>query len=199
MSKRWGKVDFSELKALQKRLEEFDYEGRDEFCRKVSKELAARLIGRVKRRTPVGQKPKFNSPKTAKVTGASGKKKSFLTKEGEILQKYWSGYQGGTLRRGWTGGVEMPAETYAAGLKVKKVSGGFEIEVKNPVEYASYVEYGHRQQAGRYVLQIGKQLKSGWVLGKFMLKISEEQVQAMAPALLEKRLEEELRGILDGK
>ena len=73
----------------------------------------------------------------------------------------------------------------------------YEIEVYNPTEYASYVEYGHRQQVGRFVPQIGKRLKQGWVQGQFMLKISEEEIQAIAPKLLEKKLNEEIRRLFN--
>lgn len=38
----------------------------------------------------------------------------------------------------------------------------------NPIEYAQYYEYGHRQTPGRYVPQIGKRLKAQFV-GRFPL------------------------------
>ena len=171
MSKRWGKVDFSELKALQKRLEEFEKADMDAFCTKMAKELASRLLRRVRQKTPVGEYEVI----------------TYTTKDGKTYS-FNDGKQGGTLRNAWK-----------IDKTVTKKGAVFEIEVINPMEYASYVEYGHRQQVGRFVPQIGKRLKSGWVEGKFMLKISEEEVQALAPALLQKRLEEELRGIFDGK
>ena len=171
MSKRWGKVDFSELKALQKRLEEFEKADMDAFCTKMAKELAARLLRRVRQKTPVGEYEVI----------------TYTTKDGKTYT-FNDGKQGGTLRNAWK-----------IDKTVTKKGAVFEIEVINPMEYVSYVEYGHRQQVGRFVPQIGKSLKSGWVTGKFMLKISEEEVQALAPALLQKRLEEELRGIFDGK
>lgn len=42
-------------------------------------------------------------------------------------------------------------------------------EVYNNTEYAAHVEYGHRQQVGRYVPAIGKRLKKGFVPGRKML------------------------------
>lgn len=68
----------------------------------------------------------------------------------------------------------------------------FEIEVFNSAEYASYVEYGHRQTQGRYVPALGKRLKNGWVKGRFMLTVSEEEMRVQAPAVIEKRLAEYL-------
>ena len=38
------------------------------------------------------------------------------------------------------------------------------------VEYAPYVELGHRQQPGRYVPKIGKRLVRSWVHGKPFLR-----------------------------
>ena len=65
----------------------------------------------------------------------------------------------------------------------------------NSTEYASYVEFGHRQRPGRYVPALGKSLKAGWVKGRFMLTISEQEVEAQLPALLEKKLYTLLKGV----
>ncbi len=47
----------------------------------------------------------------------------------------------------------------------------YTVELRNNTEYAEYVEYGHRQQPGRYVPAIGKRLKRSWVPGQhFVLK-----------------------------
>ncbi len=53
----------------------------------------------------------------------------------------------------------------------------YKIEVINPLKYAEFVEFGHRQQPGRYVKAIGKRLKKGWVEGKLMLTITERDLQ----------------------
>lgn len=42
----------------------------------------------------------------------------------------------------------------------------YKIEVINPLEYAEFVEFGHRKRNGK-----------GWVKGKFMLTISERDLQ----------------------
>lgn len=168
MGKRWGKVDYSELKALRDRLEQFEKVDMDAFCTKMAKEIAARLLRRVKQRTQPGEYEVI----------------TYKKKDGTTIS-YNEGKQGGTLRNNW---------------KTSQIvfrGGEYRITVYNPIKYASYVEYGHRQQVGRFVPQIGKRLKSGWVEGQFMLKISEEEVQALAPKLLEKRLNEELRKIFN--
>lgn len=70
----------------------------------------------------------------------------------------------GELRRGWTIG------------KVHKISGGWQVEVINPVEYAIYREYGHRTRDHK-----------GWVEGSFMLTISEKELERELPAILVKK------------
>lgn len=85
-----------------------------------------------------------------------------------------SGKSGGTLEKGWNGKIE-----------VRKMIGIYEIKVTNPTEYADYVESGHRTRGG-----------SGWVPGQFFLKISEEEIQAIAPALVKKKIEQKLREMM---
>ena len=194
---KWGKTDYKQLKRVQEKLQRLAETDFDRVCRELSQELAQRLLAKTIRRTPVGVKPKFLDedkkalPKTQKVTGASGKKRSFLTREGAILDKYWSGYVGGTLRRGW--------QVNSVKVKRRKGAGAtYEVEIINPVEYASYVEYGHRQRPGRYVPQIGKTLKRGWVPGRFMLTISERELEVDGPKIIEKRVMEALKEALDG-
>ena len=73
--------------------------------------------------------------------------------------------------------------------------GGYSVTVTNPVYYASYVEYGHRQTPGRYVPAIGKRLVKNWVEGQHFLKLSEEELREIAPEMLEKLLNEFLRTV----
>lgn len=120
---------------------------KEEFILSCSKELAARLLRKVIKRTPVGQYPKG------------------------------SGKVGGTLRRAWnkTNGK----------LEVQKNGSDYTITITNPTEYASYVEYGHRTKN-----------HTGWVEGKFFLTISEQEIQKSAPAILEKKIQTWLKGVL---
>lgn len=173
---RWGRADFKELKALEQRLEQLEQAEMDQVCRQAANQIAQILLNKVKKRTPVGVKPKLDGPKTQKVEGASGKSKTFLTRNGAILDQYWSGYQGGTLRDAW----EI--------LPIERQGDQYIITVLNPTEYASYVEYGHRQTPGRYVPALGKSLKASWVKGRFMMTISVQEVETMAPALLQRAL-----------
>lgn len=84
----------------------------------------------------------------------------------------------GTLRRGWSGGKAGNGGSYswAQSADIKEADGYYSITVTNPVEYASFVEYGRRTGSG------------GWVPGRFMMTISAEELQSAAPGVLESRL-----------
>lgn len=56
------------------------------------------------------------------------------------------------------------------------------VEIINPMEYASFVEWGHKQTPGRYVPQIGKKLVNDWVEGAHMMQISLDQIYSEMPA-----------------
>lgn len=90
----------------------------------------------------------------------------------EAKEEYWPGYRGGSLRDAWTI------------LPIEKHGDQYTVTIINNLEYASYVEYGHRQTPGRYVPALGKTLKASWVKGRFMLTISEQEVKTLAPSIL---------------
>lgn len=147
-----GKVNVQELIELRDSFKKhFTGTQLDLFIESCSKELAARLLAMVIKRTPVGEYP-----------AETGKK-------------------GGTLRRGWTGEKNQGSSSYVGNLKVHHFGKVYVIEIVNPVEYASYVEFGHRTRNHK-----------GWVEGKFMLTISEEEIQRNAPKILENKLKKKL-------
>ena len=163
---KWGNCDFSELRKYADNLEKLTDADINDLCVKCSKELAARLLALVIPRTIVGDYP-----------AGSGK-------------------VGGTLRRGWTskthaeaasgkGKNGKPIKEYVASLPVRKVGSYYIIQIINPVEYASYVEFGHRTRSG------------GWVNGKYMLTISEERLKQIAPRVLEKMLYQKIREVIE--
>lgn len=157
---KWGKSDFRELKKLSNNLD--NYLRTTDILESVAKELTARLLGKVIPRTPVGQYPKS----TGKV--------------------------GGTLRRGWTTDSQEQAErgsnidinAYVNSIEVYKTDKYVEILVINPVEYASFVESGHRTRGG-----------AGWVNGRHMLRISVNELKNDSPKIIRKRIEKELREV----
>lgn len=185
MMGQWGNADFKDLVEFQRKLEKLDRE-MSALCEECLRELAARLLRKVKLRTPVGKAPKLDEAAEVKVTGAGGKIKTLRPKSGAVQRDYWAGYVGGTLRRNWTIG------------EITRNGAVYMIEVINPTEYASYVEYGHRQTPGRYVPALGKCLKKAWVPGKFMLTISEQEIQKIAPALTDEKLQKKLQEVFRG-
>lgn len=146
---RNGSVNFDDLDQLRNRLKNniSEYQIRL-FIESCAKELAARLLAKVIKRTPVG---------------------------------VYTNRVGGTLRRGWTANKSQAASAYVNNLKVNHFGDQFVIEIVNPVEYASYVEYGHRTRNHK-----------GWVEGKFMLTISSQELQQATPGILEKKLQKKL-------
>ncbi len=150
-----GNFSADDMKKLQKQLNEIKEYQINAFIDGCAKELAARLLAKVIKLTPVGQYSK-----------SSGKK-------------------GGTLHRGWTSktheeaasGGRSSASAYVDSLKIHHYGNMIVIEIINPVEYASYVEYGHRTTNHK-----------GWIQGQFMLTISEQQIQSIAPKVLESKI-----------
>ena len=61
------------------------------------------------------------------------------------------------------------------------------------------MDYGHRQEPGRYVPALGKRLVKSWVEGKYMLTKSELELEKQAPALLAKMTSQFLEEMLNGK
>lgn len=88
----------------------------------------------------------------------------------------------GDLRRGWH--VEQADHEM--------------VKLQNNVEYAEYVEFGHRQNVGQYVPKIGKRLVNPWVEGVFYALRSENQMRKRAPRILKPVIEEELEKLVNG-
>lgn len=184
---KMGSFQFDGLKKLQTQLNKLEQDEMQIFVDACAKELAARLLAKVIKRTPVGD--------YSKEVEVVAKRDSKKHKKGDVYTKRVTpkGKMGGTLRRGWTSktheeaesGGQTDAKAYVDSLKIKHVGNVVVIEVKNPVEYASYVEYGHRTRNGA---------GQGWVEGKFMLTLSEQEVETIAPKVLEKKLTAYLKG-----
>lgn len=96
--------------------------------------------------------------------------------------------------------------------EIVEVGGNcYEIEIFNAVKYAMYVEYGHRQQPGRFIpgywngnqfiydedSNTGMVLKASWVNGVHMLEKASQSVDTQKEKIIEKMLEKELRKLFD--
>ncbi len=193
------KVDIKGLEEFQKRFEKVNRSLRDEFIEQCAKELTARFLRKVIKRTPTGD--------YSQEIEVTAKRNSKHHKKGDVYKKRVnpSGKMGGTLKRGWISKTQMEAasgngkpsapeiQAFVDSTRIQRIGDEYRIEIINPVEYASYVEYGHRQEPGRFVPELGKRLKLAWVPGKFMMTISAQEIQSMAPAFLRKKLEAKLR------
>lgn len=144
------KINLEGFKELEKSLTKIQKDV-DDFIVSLSKEVAARLLSKVIRRTPVGQ------------------------------YKKGSGKVGGTLRRGWTAGKKRT--DFIEGIQVNKRGGIYEVVIKNSVEYASYVEFGHRTRNHK-----------GWVPGRFMLTISEQELEGDLERIIQNKLQKFIGG-----
>lgn len=156
------KYNFNGLTDFYEKVNQLNQTEIDLFLESCAKELAARLLTKVIKRTPVGD--------YSKEVEVVAKRNSKNHSKGETYTKKInpSGKIGGTLRRGWTAQRD---------IRVNHFGDTFVIEIVNPIEYASYVEFGHRTRNHK-----------GWVPGKFMMTISELEVAAVAPAILERKL-----------
>lgn len=138
-------ANFKELIKFSDNIQKLNDVQKEEFLQACAKELAARLLAKVIKRTPSDS---------------------------------------GMLRRGWTGGQNKNASAYANGLAIKRSGDRYIIDITNPVEYASYVEYGHRTRN-----------HEGWVQGHYMLTISETELNNMSGAILQKKLNKFLKDV----
>lgn len=150
---RFGGFDIRGLKEFQEELNKLQEP--NEFVESCAKELAARLLAKVIKRTPVGD---YSGDS---YTCASGEQHKGHKVPGKV---------GGTLRRGWTIG------------EIRKEGNVYKIDIINPVEYAGYVEYGHRTANHK-----------GWVRGHFMMTISEQELEAITPKILEAKIKKYLK------
>ena len=144
------KINLEGFKELEKSLTKIQKDV-DDFIVSLSKEVAARLLAKVIRRTPVGQ------------------------------YKKGSGKVGGTLRRGWTAGKKRA--DFIEGIQVDKRGDTYEVVIKNSVEYSSYVEFGHRTRNHK-----------SWVPGRFMLTISEQELEGDLERIIQNKLQKFIGG-----
>lgn len=73
----------------------------------------------------------------------------------------------GTLRKAWRI------------TDIKKAGSSFEVSVYNNMDYADYVEFGHRTRDHK-----------NWVPGKFILTVSERQIEKVMEEIVNRHLEE---------
>ena len=179
---KWGKFEFGDFKKMADSFQEtLNERVIDQFIRDFLLEMAYRAERKIKKRTPVGKSTyRIKTDENGeKIRFKKGKRKGEFKKE--------IAHTGGHLRRNWHVG------------KVEKRGNAYVVEIFNNTEYASYVEFGHRQEVGRYVPAIGKRLKEPWVEGRFMMTISMKEIERELPRYLEKRQMQLLEQIMNGR
>jgi hypothetical protein len=159
----------------------------DKFFESCAKRLANEFIKRVKPITPVGRYDDFDIPAhEVNFTTKAGEEVSFHVKEKHVEYKHAEGKTGGDLRRNWSiGAITKGGKTYS-------------IEVINPTEYASYVEYGHR---GIFIPELGKtvRLNQRFTEGQKMMTRTEKEIEQIQPQIIERIFNKFLREVFDGK
>ncbi len=180
---KMGGFSLEGMKQLKKQMEKLQEQEANAFIETCAKELAARLLAELIRRTPVGD--------YSKEIEVTAKRDSKYHKKGDTYTKRVnpSGKMGGTLRRGWTSRTQEEAESgkgrptvqeardYANALEIRHEGNQLVIDLVNPVEYGVYVNYGHRTRDHK-----------GWVPGQFMIEKSEDEIEKIAPKVLEAKL-----------
>ena len=207
---KMGSMDISEFVRLRDNLNKMsEPEVLDKFMRECVAEIAMETLKKTIKLTPVSKTIRVLQV----VTDDDGNKVRYKkgTNRGKIKHKSTVIHTGGTLRRGWIATSQSEAEAskntnpdsseieeFVYKLRVEKIGQTYVVWLVNIVDYASYVEYGHRQEPGRFVPAIGKRLKASWVQGRHMLQISMQEVEARLPQFLDVKLQEYLNQMFGG-
>lgn len=156
--------NFDGMKQLQQQLkrQEQDFE---RFIRQFLLKMALEAVNRAKANTPVD-------------TG--------------LLRAAWAVEGGISAARGrWDKGQqkmvysEDEANSQAAALQsVQRMGNSLVVTIINPVEYASFVEYGHATKD-----------RNGWVNGRFMATLAIDEVAQLIPAQFQKEYAAWLRSL----
>lgn len=138
----------------------------DEAEKQILYDIAAMILRRATQRTPVGV---------------------YAHKKGGNLRR---SYQVGSTYQNETGDAIMHRTSDNVSLvkvvAVEKQGTRCNIYVYNPVEYATYVEHGHKTRKN-------KEGKQRWVEGQFMLTIAANQVDGMTTQIVQRRLNKILK------
>lgn len=166
-----GNIEYSQLKKFVKNVKKnFSEDSIEKFFNDIARELTKELYDRLWKRTPV---------------------------------------RTGFLRHGWNVGLGMiyhnarfypkkPKRVDSVRIKFARIipskdNTTYTVHIINPVFYAPFVEYGHKQQVGRYVAAIGKRLVKPSVKGRFYLKFSVEDLKKSTPQIIQKKIYEFLK------
>lgn len=154
----WAKCDFKQFERLQKKMQKLQQKDMNAFCEAAAKELAARLLAKVIKRTPVGN---YNDGRVG------GTLRRGWTADSEKAAMYGALFNGNSAAR-----------SYAQNLPITRVGNDYVIDIINPVSYASYVEYGHRTRGHK------GWVKGQFMLTKSEIELSAQAPQVLEKKLV---------------
>lgn len=181
-------VDFRGFEDLQKRIAELNSSTMEEAKRQSMKEMAAVYIREAKKNTPVkGTEVSENEYKNSRVAEYSkvkdfNKHKKLYSSDAKVAykrkgeRKFKMLHNSEHMRRSWNAGT------------VVREGREYKVKVFNTASYASYVNDGHRQQPGRFVPILGKQLVKGWVDGLNMAEKAEKETERQSKNILRRNI-----------
>ena len=76
-----------------------------------------------------------------------------------------------------------------------KKGSKFEMDLANPLEYVEFVEYGHRQEPGRFVPAIGKRLVADYVPGSYMLRDGTRRLEETLKPAVQKEVRKAIESL----
>ena len=178
-------LDVSKLKGFADKMEKLGNIDGPRALKEATNQIRIALLTDVRRRTKIGKYGYFEHKLTK--SGKQSKTKKWVAGRGT---KYgWqSGKVGGKLKSGWSS------------LSAKRIKGSssWVAQVYNPVEYAPYYEYGHRQTVGRFVpafYGVGAKLVKSYVAGKFPLAFATANINKQIPGIVDRTLTNFMKGI----
>lgn len=71
----------------------------------------------------------------------------------------------------------------------------FEMDLANNLEYALYIELGHRQEPGRFVPAIGKRLVADYVPGSYMLRDGTRRLEETLKPAVQKEVRKAIESL----
>lgn len=120
-------ANYKQLAEFQKKIERLNAAQKEEFLESCCKELAARLLRKVIKRTPAD----IGTLRRGWTTSATG------DADYDTKQAMYESIFGGKQR------------VSKSKMEIKHIGDKYIIDIVNPVEYGPYVEYGHRKSNGK--------------------------------------------------
>jgi len=155
-------IDLRELEAFRENVRALvtKHQDRKKIFDQTVEAMTMEFLPILIEQTPVGQPPNVHSVPS------------------HIYEKYWADYIGGNLRDSWQvlGDGQTPRTDRGRFAKRGDVSsvtysaGKYSLTIVNGAPYAYDVNYGHTQEIGEYIPELGKKARKAWVEGSFFVE-----------------------------